>query len=40
MRTNLIALANDINVVKAPFGLPVLLHHGAGRYYREAGILK
>jgi len=40
MRTNLIALAKGINVVKAPFGLPVPLHPGAERYYREAAILK
>jgi TRAP transporter TAXI family solute receptor len=33
-------VAKDINVAKAPFGLPVPLHRGAERYYREIGIIK
>jgi uncharacterized protein len=33
-------VAKDINVAKAPFGMPVPLHPGAERYYREVGIIK
>jgi uncharacterized protein len=32
--------AKDIAVAKAPFGLPVPLHPGAERYYREIGLVK
>jgi uncharacterized protein len=32
--------AKDIDVAKAPFGLPVPLHPGAERYYREIGLVK
>ena len=32
--------AKDIEVAKAPFGLPVPLHPGAERYYREIGLVK
>jgi uncharacterized protein len=32
--------AKDVDVAKAPFGLPVPLHPGAERYYREIGVLK
>ena len=30
----------DIDAAKAPFGLPVPLHPGAERYYREIGLVK
>jgi uncharacterized protein len=33
-------VAKGIDVAKAPFGLPVPLHPGAGRYYREIGLVK
>jgi TRAP transporter TAXI family solute receptor len=33
-------LAKDIDVAKAPFGLPIPLHPGAAKYYREIGLLK
>jgi uncharacterized protein len=33
-------VAKEINVAKAPFGLPVPLHPGAERYYREIGLVK
>jgi uncharacterized protein len=32
--------AKDIGVAKAPFGLPIPLHPGAERYYREIGLVK
>jgi uncharacterized protein len=32
--------AKDIDVAKAPFGLPIPLHPGAERYYREIGLVK
>jgi uncharacterized protein len=32
--------AKGIDVAKAPFGLPVPLHPGAERYYREIGLVK
>jgi TRAP transporter TAXI family solute receptor len=32
--------AKDIDVAKAPFGLPAPLHPGAERYYREIGLMK
>jgi TRAP transporter TAXI family solute receptor len=32
--------ARDIDVAKAPFGLPIPLHSGAVRYYREIGLVK
>jgi TRAP transporter TAXI family solute receptor len=32
--------AKDIDVAKAPFGLPVPLHPGAERYYCEIGLMK
>jgi len=32
--------ARDIDVAKAPFGLPIPLHPGAARYYREIGLVK
>jgi TRAP transporter TAXI family solute receptor len=32
--------AKDIAVAKAPFGLPIPLHPGAERYYREIGLVK
>ena len=30
----------DIDVAKAPFGLPIPLHPGAEKYYREIGLVK
>jgi hypothetical protein len=30
----------DIDVAKAPFGLPIPLHLVAARYYREIGVVK
>jgi uncharacterized protein len=33
-------VAKDIDVAKAPFGLPIPLHPGAERYYREIGLVK
>jgi len=33
-------VAKDIHVAKAPFGLPIPLHPGAERYYREIGLVK
>ena len=32
--------AKDIDVKKAATGLPIPLHPGAERYYREIGIIK
>ena len=32
--------AKEIDVAKAPFGLPAPLHPGAERYYREIGLVK
>jgi uncharacterized protein len=32
--------AKDIDAAKAPFGLPIPLHPGAERYYREIGLVK
>jgi TRAP transporter TAXI family solute receptor len=32
--------AKDIDAAKAPFGLPVPLHPGVERYYREIGLVK
>ena len=32
--------AKDIDVAKAPFGLPIPLHPGAERYYHEIGLVK
>jgi hypothetical protein len=32
--------ARDIDVARAPFGLPIPLHPGAARYYREIGLVK
>jgi TRAP transporter TAXI family solute receptor len=32
--------AKDIDVAKAPFGLPIPLHPGAEKYYREIGLVK
>jgi uncharacterized protein len=32
--------AKDLDVTKAPFGLPIPLHPGAERYYREIGLVK
>jgi TRAP transporter TAXI family solute receptor len=32
--------AKDIAVAKAPFGLPIPLHPGAERYYREIGLVR
>jgi TRAP-type uncharacterized transport system substrate-binding protein len=33
-------VAKDIDIAKAPFGLPIPLHPGAERYYREIGLVK
>jgi uncharacterized protein len=33
-------VAKDIEAAKAPFGLPIPLHPGAERYYREIGLVK
>jgi TRAP transporter TAXI family solute receptor len=32
--------AKEIDVAKAPFGLPIPLHPGAERYHREIGLVK
>jgi len=40
VQTHPAAAAKDIDVAKAPFGLPVPLHPGAERHYREFGAVK